>query len=232
VNDEQKTILQRMFLADGTDHGLSSFMAGRSGSGKTYRMTEMINEAIKLPEFKNARFIYMSVKNESYWPKIKPTSSIDDIFKQLEKNHIAVFYPSEPTLYEQELDELIEQVFTLADGNDDTSFCLIVDDCNILDTMSSRSRPSKSMTKAAVAGRSKNIKMLLIVHRLGNLPRILNSSLNAGIVMAISPMDNKYSKDILGLDMEGYYEPLAENKWSWSFVDLLTGDVTLYRANE
>ena len=64
MNDEQKTILQRMFLADGTDHGLSSFMAGRSGSGKTYRMTEMINEAIKLPEFKNARFIYMSVKNE------------------------------------------------------------------------------------------------------------------------------------------------------------------------
>jgi hypothetical protein len=171
----------------------------------------------------------MSVKYESYWDKIEPTNDIDDVFKKLEKGRIAVFYPTDPTTYEVELDALIERTFEIASDNEEVSFCLIVDDCNILDTMSSRSRPSKMMTKAAVAGRSKKIKLTLIVHRIGNLPRILNSSLNAGIIMAISPMDNEYSMKVLGLDMTDYYEPLSNNQWSWSFVDLLTGDVSLYR---
>jgi len=84
------------------------------------------------------------------------------------------------------------------------------------------------MTKAAIAGRSFNIKLTLVVHRIGNLPRILNSSLNAGIIMGISPMDNDYSKKILALDLDPYYDSLNSNKYSWGFADLLTGDVTLY----
>ena len=221
-------ILERMFLADGTEYGISSFIAGRTGSGKSYLMTQMVNEAVKLPSFKDARIIYISVKNDSYWPKVEPTSSTEKLFKQLEKNRIAVFYPQNADEYENDLDDIIERTFQVSAENEESSFCIIVDDCNVLDKFNSQSRPSKMVTKASIAGRSFNIKLCLCVHRIGNLPRILNSSLNAGIVMAISPMDNDYSRKILALDLDPYYESLSENQYSWAFVDLLKSDVSLY----
>ena len=221
-------IMNRMFLADGTDYGLSSVIAGRSRSGKTYLMTELINDALKTAPFKEARIIYVSVKNESYWDKVKPTYDLDELFNTLQKSRIGVFYPTDPDMYEAELDSLIERTFLVSQENEKTSFCIIVDDCNVLDKFNSTSRPSKMMTKAAIAGRSFNIKLTLVVHRIGNLPRILNSSLNAGIIMGISPMDNDYSKKILALDLDPYYDSLNSNKYSWGFADLLTGDVTLY----
>tara|TARA_R110000772_G_scaffold18398_3_gene51235 strand:+ start:629 stop:1315 length:687 start_codon:yes stop_codon:yes gene_type:complete len=223
-------ILERMFLADGTEYGISSFIGGRTGSGKSYLMTELVNEAVKLPSFKDARIIYVSVKNESYWPDIKPTSSIDDLFKHLEKNRIGVFYPQNADEYESDLDDVISRTFEVATENEESSFCIIVDDCNVLDKFNSQSRPSKMVTKASIAGRSFNIKLCLCVHRIGNLPRILNSSLNAGIVMSISPMDNDYAKKILTLDLDPYYESLSENQYSWAFVDLLKSNTTLYEA--
>ena len=202
-------ILERMFLADGTEYGISSFIGGRTGSGKSYLMTELVNEAVKLPSFKDARIIYVSVKNESYWPDIKPTSSIDDLFKHLEKNRIGVFYPQNADEYESDLDEVISRTFEVATENEESSFCIIVDDCNVLDKFNSQSRPSKMVTKAA---------------------RILNSSLNCGVVMSISPMDNDYAKKILTLDLDPYYESLSENQYSWAFVDLLKANTTLYEA--
>jgi DNA helicase HerA-like ATPase len=223
-------ILNRMFYADGTDKGLSSIIAGRSGSGKTYLMTELINEAVKQPNFKNARIIYVSVKNESYWPKIEPTYDIDSLFKNLEKNSIAVFYPQDPNEYESELDNLIERTFNVSADNEETSFCIVVDDCNVLDKFNSQSRGSKMLTKAAIAGRSYNIKLCLVVHRVGNLPRMLNSSLNCGIIMKISDMDNPYSIKVLSLDLDPYYATLANNQYSWAFADLLNGEVSLFEA--
>jgi hypothetical protein len=221
-------ILERMFLADGTEYGTSSFFAGRTGSGKTYLMTEMVNQALKLPSFVNARIIYISVKQESYWPKVEPTSSIERLFKGLENNRIGVFYPQNADEYENELDDIIERTFQVTSENEGHQFCLVVDDCNVLDKFNSQSRPSKMVTKAAIAGRSANLKLCLMVHRVANLPRLLNSSLNSGCVMSISPMDNLYAIKILSLDLDPYYESLSSNQYSWAFVDLLKSDVTLY----
>jgi len=227
----QNEILERMFLASGDSYGTSSFFAGRTGAGKTYLMTEMVNQALKAPKFKSTKFIYFSVKQESYWD-MPAFNNADALFQHLQKEQIGIFYPQNPEEYEAELDDIIEMVFELQKENrkEGWSWTLILDDVNVLDGFSNTARPSKMNIKASVAGRSVGIKMVYILHRLGNIPRILNSSLNSGIITAISPMDNEYSKKVLSLDLDDHYDSLNRNQYSWAFADVYTGDVSLFKA--
>lgn len=227
----QNEILERMFLPSGDSYGTSSFFAGRTGAGKTYLMTEMVNQALKAPKFKSTKFIYFSVKQESYWD-MPAYNNADALFQHLQKEQIGIFYPQNPEEYESELDDIIEMVFELQKENrkEGWSWTLILDDVNVLDGFSNTARPSKMNIKASVAGRSVGVKMVYILHRLGNIPRILNSSLNAGIITAISPMDNEYSKKVLSLDLETHYDSLNRNQYSWAFADVYTGDVSLFKA--
>jgi hypothetical protein len=227
----QNEILERMFLASGDSYGTSSFFAGRTGAGKTYLMTEMVNQALKAPKFKSTKFIYFSVKQESYWD-MPAFNNADALFQHLQKEQIGIFYPQNPEEYESELDDIIEMVFELQKENkkEGWNWTLILDDVNVLDGFSNTARPSKMNIKASVAGRSVGVKMVYILHRLGNIPRILNSSLNAGIITAISPMDNEYSKKVLSLDLEDHYDSLNRNQYSWAFADVYTGDVSLFKA--
>lgn len=223
-------ILERMFLPSGDSNGTASFIAGRTGAGKTYLMTEMVNEAVKLPQFKDTRFAYFSVKNQSYWDKVPPISDKEAFFKHMSKNQIGVFYPTNADEYEIELDDILAEIFELQKQkeNEGITWVIIMDDVNVLDGFSNMSKPSKMNVKTAIAGRSVGIKPVYIIHRIGNIPRILNSSLNAGIITAISPMDNDYSKKVLSLDLDPYYASLNEKQYSWAFADIYTGEVQLF----
>ena len=55
---EPDDVVKRLFLPDGSPHGLSSAYAARSGSGKTHHLTYMVNRALKMPDFDLTRAHY------------------------------------------------------------------------------------------------------------------------------------------------------------------------------
>lgn len=222
-----KQMIRKLFLADGGSYALSTCMSARSGSGKTTLLTRLISEARKDEAFKETRFIYVSIKRESLFPKVKPSTNLNDLFKHLRKNPIGVYYPLEPQFYEDDIDELIDAVFNLSDSNPDSSFVIVIDDANILKGFDNRGVPSQQVKKLAVAGRSKRIRGLFITHRLGNLPRLMNGNMSAIILMSISSMDIDYSKKIFGVDFEPLSNELFEYKWA--VVDLI--EEKTYRFN-
>ena len=211
-------VVRRLFLPDGSPYGLSSAYAARSGSGKTHHLTYMVNRAVKMKEFDNVRFIYLSIKQEDYFG-VEPTSSIPNLFKRLGKEQLVVYYPSDPINYEAEVDYIIEEVFDMSDANDDAKFVLLIDDVNVMDGFTSRGFVSPSVKKLVIAGRSKGIVGCFLCHRLGNLPRIMNGNLSSLVVMSINPMDNAYGQKVFGIDFDTEIENL--NNYRWIYADLI-----------
>ena len=226
-----KNFLTNLLLPDGGPHSLSVAMSARSGSVKTTLITKLIEDALKLNAFDETRFIYVSVKMEHYFGEgIKPTSSLNQLVKSLNKNRVGIFYPNDPAEYENQVDQLIETVFNLSEDNLETNFCVIVDDCNILGGFDNRGNPSPSMKKAIIAGRSKRIKLIPITHRLANLPRLFNGNLSGLLLMNMSMMDAEYGQKIYGLELENLIEELDEFKWA--FVDLIGLNINRFNPIE
>lgn len=225
---EEKGLIRKLLLPDGSSHSLSVAMASRSGSGKTTLLTRLITEARKDEAFKDVRFIYVSVKEEHLFKekKLKPTNDLYKLFKHLRKNSIGIFYPSDPANYELEVDALIENVFQLSNSNPNTGFVIILDDANILKGFDNRGTPSPAVKKLAVAGRSKNIRGLYITHRIANLPRIMMGNLSGLILMSISSMDLDYSRKIFGVDFEPILPEL--HSYRWAYVDLISEKMDLF----
>lgn len=220
-------VVKALFLPDGSPRGLSSSMAGRSGSGKTHLMTHLTKIALKMPTFENVRFIYIGVKREDYFD-IDPVSSMGDLFKQISKERLAVYYPPDPEYYEADVDYIINEVFEMVEINEDVRFVLLIDDVNILDGFTSRGHVSRSVKKLVVAGRSKGIVGCFLCHRLGNLPRIMNGNLSSLIVMSINPMDNDYATKMFGIDFDVEISDLSN--FRWLYVDLVDEKVHRYAA--
>lgn len=217
-------IVKRLFLPDGSPHGLSSAYAARSGSGKTHHLTYMVNRAVKMPEFENVRFLYLSIKREDYFG-VKPTSSMSDLFKRLRKEQVLVYYPDDPADYESQVDYIIEQVFAISDANPDAKFSIIIDDVNVMDSFTSQGHISSSVKKLVVAGRSKGIVGCFVCHRLGYLPRIMNGNLSSLVILSINPLDNQYAQRVFGIDFDLHTVDLTN--YRWLYVDLI--DEKTYR---
>ena len=218
-------LLEQLFLPDMGPYSLSNAWAARSGSGKTTLLTELVNQCCKTPSFKGTRFIYVSVKGEHMWdPKmVQPTTTVDDLFKNISENQISVFYPIDPENYESDIDQIIEGLFITSDNNPEANFHIIIDDANILDGFDNRGTPSTQMKKLAVAGRSKGIRGTFILHRIGNLPRLMNGNLANLVLLNVSNLDADYSKKIFGLDFEPLVEELRDFKWV--VVDLVRDNI-------
>ena len=223
---EPDDVVKRLFLPDGSPHGLSSAYAARSGSGKTHHLTYMVNRALKMPDFDDVRFIYLSIKREDYFG-IKPTSSIRDLMKRLRKERLLVYYPSDPTSYEIEVDEIIEQIFAMSEVNPDARFSIIIDDVNVMDSFTSHGHVSPSVKKLVVAGRSKGIVGCFICHRLAYLPRIMNGNLSSLVVLSINPLDNHYAQKVFGIDFDTETQDLKN--FNWLNVDLIDEQTYRYR---
>ncbi len=228
-----KELIENLFLPDGGPYALSSAMAARSGSGKTTLLTKLISDSRKNPKFKETRFIYISVKEEHlFGPNVEPTNEISEAIKSMTENPITVFYPTDSEYYEEDVDSIIQGVFSLSGAKrkkkDPIPSCvIIIDDANILKGFDSRCQPSPMVKKLAIAGRSKRIRGMFITHRLGNLPRLMNGNLSALIVMNINPMDNDYAGKIFGVDFEPIVGELGE--YRWAYIDLL--DETIHKYN-
>lgn len=214
-------LLNKILLPDASPHSLSVVVSARSGSGKTTLITRLVHDALKTPQFKETRFIYVSVKLEHYFgPDVKPQSDLKELQKRLKNNNLAVFYPATPELYEEEVDSLIEMVFDLAGQNPEASFTVIVDDCNILQGFDNRGHPSPAMKKIVIAGRSKQIKLIPITHRLANMPRLFNGNISGAILMNMNTMDCEYGKKIYGLDFSDLITGLTDFRWAYiDFID-------------
>lgn len=215
---EQNELLKQMLLPDGdSSHSLSVAFAARSGSGKSTLLTRLVMDARKMEEFKETRFIYVSIKQESYFDA-PAVSDIDGMWKQLEKQPIVNFFPTDPEYYEVDIDEIIESLFTYHDRSEG-GYVLILDDINIVKGFDSRGQPSPSVKKLAVAGRSMGIRGVFITHRIANLPRIMNGNTSALIMMSVSSMDIDYGKKIFGQDFTDLIPELKDYKWA--YVDLI-----------
>tara|TARA_R100000951_G_scaffold71988_2_gene60697 strand:+ start:527 stop:1282 length:756 start_codon:yes stop_codon:yes gene_type:complete len=228
-----KELIENLFLPDGGPYALSSAMAARSGSGKTTLLTKLVTDARKNPKFKETRFIYISVKEEHlFGPEVEPTDNPGEAIKSMSENPITVFYPTDSEFYEEDVDSIIEGVFALSGAKRKKkdpipSFVIIIDDSNILKGFDSRGQPSPMVKKLAIAGRSKRIRGMFILHRLGNLPRLMNGNLSSMVIMNINPMDNDYAKRIFGVDFEPIVGELGA--YRWAYVDLL--DETIHKYN-
>ena len=222
---KQDELLRRLFLSDGGPYALSSAMSARSGSGKTTLLSSLISQATKLEDFKEQRFIYCSLKHENPFPDAPVVTDRSQLKKRLRKSRIVVFYPLNPEQYEKDIDDIIEAVFDLAHINEGTGFHITIDDSNILRGFSNTGRPSGSVMKLAIAGRSKGVRGLFICHRLGNLPRIMNSNLSSLLLLSMNSSDNEYAQKVFGMDFTSLISDLGD--FRWSVVDLL--DEKIYR---
>jgi len=221
-------ITSKLFLADGGPHGLSVAYASKSGGGKTYHFTRLVKSAASQADFKNTRFIYTSIKNESYFDGVTPTDSVDDVLLKLETDQIVVYYPPEADMYESDIDELIEGVFNLKEQNSGSKFVIAIDDCNCLDGFNNRGTLSKQVKKLIIAGRSKNVKGCFLCHRLTDLPRIARGNFSSMVVFNISPMDNEQATKTWGIQFDDYMEGLTD--FRWLFVDMVEDKITRYSA--
>jgi len=224
--DKEQLSIRRMFLPDKSANSLSIAYAARSGSGKTHHLTYMVKGAKRDAAFKETRFLYASIKQESYFADAEPVESVAEALKSMTKERVTVFYPTEPQFYQTDNDELIEGTFTLKENNPESSFVLIIDDANILRGFDSRGQPSQAVRKLVVAGRSFQIKGCFVCHRLANLPRLMNGNLSGVVVMNISPMDTDYGRKVLGVDLENELDSLFDYRWLW--LDLIQEQIVHY----
>lgn len=215
-------VLDSIFLCDGV--GLSCAMSARSGSGKTTLLTRLITDATKEDRFKNQRFIYASMKQESMFDeKVPIVTEMNSLIKALKKNQIVTFYPTDADRYEKDIDELIEVIFSLASENEDAGFHLTIDDANIMKGFSNRGQTSSSVRKLVIAGRSKGIRSLLITHRLAMLPRMSNSNLSHVVLMSGNTADAEYGEKVLGVDLKDVIEELGD--YRWAIADLMNEEI-------
>lgn len=215
---EQSKILDSIFLCDGV--GLSCAMSARSGSGKTTLLTRLISDCVKENRFENQRFVYASMKQETLFDESVPiTTSTEGVIKELKKNQIVNFFPTNADRYEEDIDELIEVIFSLSEENPDSGFHLTIDDANIMRGFSNRGQTSASVRKLIIAGRSKGIRSLLITHRLAMLPRMTNSNLSHLVLLSGNSMDAEYGNKVLGMNLETVIEELGD--YRWAVVDLM-----------
>jgi len=221
-------LVEKMFLPDSnSSYSLSTAIAARSGSGKTTLLTHLIGEARKNKKFKETRFVYISIKQEHFFSDETPiVNNVEDMLKEMSKNPIVSYYPTEPEFYEVDIDEIIETVFQISDKIEG-GVVLIIDDANVIRGFDSRGQPSPSVKKLSIAGRSKGIRGVFITHRIANLPRMMNGNLSGLILLSISGMDLDYGRKIFGQDFEPLLPELID--YRWAYVDLI--DERTYKFN-
>jgi hypothetical protein len=213
-------LIDRLLLCDG--EGLSCAMAARSGSGKTVLLTHLIESASRLDRFKNQRFVYASMKQETNFDA-PIVGDMTSLVKALKKNRIVTYYPTNPETYEEDIDELIETVFSLAEENPDSGFHLTLDDANVMRGFTNRGEASASVRKLVIAGRSKGVRSLLVTHRLAMLPRLTNANLSGMLLLSMNSADADYGNRVLGMDLDSLIEGLGD--YRFAYVDLINESV-------
>ena len=227
-----RELVDRLFLPEpDSPYSLGTAIAARSGSGKTTLLRGLVMPTLKWKEWKDVRFVYVSMKGDTAFPEGEYTSDLETAVQSLAKNKLTTFAPADIGYAEYEIDLLIEEIFNLARKNagkkDRPGFVVIIDDANVLKGFNSTGRPSSSLMKLSVAGRSMGIRPVFIVHRAANLPRLLNGQLSSLIAMNMGEMDGEYFRKIFGMDLYEITDGLGD--FRWAYVDLIQETVTKFQ---
>lgn len=225
MKDANDSMIRRMLLPKrSASYSLSTSVCARSGSGKTTLLTYLVNQARRDEAFKETRFVYVSIKQETLFDA-PIVDNIPALLKKMSKEPVVSYYPKHPEYYEIEVDAVIESMFDISDDVKG-GIVLMIDDANILKGWDSRGQVSSSVKKLTIAGRSKGIRGVFLTHRIANLPRLMNGNLGGTILLSMNEMDLDYARKIFGVDLENLLPELTE--YRWAYVDLLTNKIHRY----
>lgn len=213
--------LERVFHPDGKH--LGSIFAGTSGSGKTTAVVSMLQAAAKSKTFgPEHRFLIIDPKRQpgDYDLMVDPIWDMDKAKKSLEENRVTIFWPEMETMVE-EVSELADYVFQLAESSLKASFTFILDEASILITPTNL---PLSLKRLAVQGRAKRIMPIWITQRpLVN--RWTDANVSNMFLFRTLPVDADSLAKRWGLDFEETMGVIREVDYSFMWFDLESAEL-------
>ena len=217
--------LRRFMVADGSSEGgLSNIVVSRTGSGKTEWLRRMVHDSRYLDsdEFEN-KIVFVSPKEEDILGAEVVTEP-EEIVKVLEKEDLVVYVPS-PESYSEDVDSVLDKVFEMQNeipmaGDKTLSYHIVLDDSSIF--LSANKPPSPAFKRLVIAGRGKHIKGTFVVHRFGQLNRLLSGNIGDLIVMSVANTDRDIVPRLFAFDIGDLGDSLSDYRWAW--VNLLSNN--------
>jgi hypothetical protein len=207
---------ERLLLPNG--EYLSTLIIGRAGSGKSYALSKVVNDAMRtFPE--SWRGLYISPKHEPIYgideKKVKPAYSVGDAIGGIAKDRLTMWYPDMDT-FDEDLGTMIESLFAYrsAEG-DDFSVSFILDDANII----LNDYPKPAIKKLILASRSAMIRPVFVGHRAMQ-SKWLTGQTSHIAVFSIAQIEHKAFKERFDLDVEPYMDSLDDNQYTWLFSEI------------
>lgn len=203
---------------------------GISGTGKTVFLCESLRKAARSKSFGGKhRFIIFDVKADGYQTLAPPVETGEEAIEKMTNDKVVVVHPDIINA-PQYLDQIIDQLFRVANSDPDFSATLIVEECSTFIGSSSGSIPP-SIKRMATQGRSKGLTLILVNQRA--LTNKWTDSQSQGITMfRLAKPDSKMLYDRWGLNADEIDAKLAENKFSFAHYDLEDLSVSYYDAIE
>ena len=208
--------LERLYHPDGKH--LGALVAGLSGSGKTTAIISTLQQALKMKTFgEYHRFIVIDPKTQygDYDKLAEPIYDMDKVMKSIRKNRITVFYPSIDYLQDQ-VEFLIDYMFSLADAEPKTSFTFVLDEASILITPT---KIPQQIKRLAVQGRAKKIKPVFISQR-PIVNRWTDANLSTLLLFNTLPVDYDTLSKRWGVDFHKIGENVRNQEYSYLWFDM------------
>lgn len=197
---------------------LSTLFVGRAGSGKSYALSKVVNDAMRtFPE--SWRGLYISPKHEPIYgideKKVKPVYSVSDAIGKLADNRLVMWYPNMDS-FDDDLGVIIESLFTyrVAEG-DKFSVSIILDDANII----LNDYPKPTIKKLILASRSAMIRPVFVGHRAMQSKWLTGQTSHIAL-FSIATLEHKAFQERFDLDVEPYMETLDNNQYTWLFSEI------------
>tara|TARA_Y100000361_G_scaffold74924_1_gene66268 strand:- start:2980 stop:3648 length:669 start_codon:yes stop_codon:yes gene_type:complete len=221
------TMVDDLFLPD--FKRLTSTIAGRPGSGKSYMIKKALRSFLSTNQDENLRVLYICPKHEFRFDNTKVTT-LYNLQKSLRNNRLTIMYP-DPVFFEAETDGAVDMMFSLREANDENfKGVIIIDDAQLI--LDSRRSASASMKRLILMGRSKGIRAVLVAHS-PIINKLMEGSTEHLITFSL-PYVNVYgdAKKRFGVDLEPIQLKIAEEPYSFAWFDLVKGTTRLMRPIE
>lgn len=209
--------LERLYHPDG--QSLGALVAGLSGSGKTTAVLSTLQQAIKKGSGfgEHHRFIIIDPKVQpgDYDILAEPVTSAEDALKRIRKERVTVLWPN-LDFVQEEVEDLVNGVFDMADNSPEHSFTLVLDEASILITPS---RIPTGLKRLAVQGRAKRIKPVFISQR-PIVNRWTDANLSTLLLFNTLPVDADTLSKRWGVAFDEHAGTIRERPFSFVWFDM------------
>lgn len=212
----------RLFKPD--THHLGSMFAGLSGSGKTTAVITTLQLAIRDKRFgKFHRFVIIDPKAQSgdYDILAEPIFDLSKMMDSIRKERVSLFWPDSIEDLEDDVSDIVNNLFELSDSEPKTSFTFVLDEAATLITAT---RVPASLKRLSVQGRSKRIMPIFVTQR-PLLNRWTDANLSNMMLFRILPVDADNLSKRWGLDFEQMDAKIRERPFSFMWFDLELAEV-------